>query len=112
LICFLARRVKRIYFQAAVVSGEFTKTELKRGDKCMTIITRRGAIKMGGVPNYLSGMGEKMVLMTEKMDALFVWRKFIDASGRRGVSCAIFRNESSVLSSEHVREAVAMAKER
>jgi hypothetical protein len=68
--------------------------------------------KDGRHPKLFVGPGEKMVLMTEKMDALFVWRKFIDASGQHGVNCAIFRNESSVLSSELIGEAVAIAKER
>lgn len=39
------------------------------------------------------GPGEKMVLLTERCDALFVWRRFIDASGQRGINCAVFRNE-------------------
>lgn len=57
------------------------------------------------------GPGEKMVLMTEQCDALFVWRKFIDDAvpAQRGVNCAVFRNESSVLSSMLIREACELA---
>lgn len=55
------------------------------------------------------GPGEKLVLMTERQDALFVWRRFIDDSGQTGVNCAVFRNESSILSSELIREAMAIA---
>lgn len=51
------------------------------------------------------GPGEKMVLMTVNCDALFAWRKFIDASGQQGVNCAVFRNESPVLSSTLILEA-------
>lgn len=51
------------------------------------------------------GPGEKMVMMTIGCDALFVWRKFIDASGQQGVNCAVFRNESGVLSSALILEA-------
>lgn len=51
------------------------------------------------------GPGEKMVLMTVGCDALFVWRKFIDHSGQTGVNCAVFRNESDVLSSELILDA-------
>lgn len=51
------------------------------------------------------GPGEKMVMMTVGCDALFVWRKFIDASGQVGVNCAVFRNESAHLSSALVLEA-------
>jgi hypothetical protein len=58
------------------------------------------------------GPGEKLILLTEKKDALFVWRKFIDGSGQRGVNCAVFRNESAVLSSLLIKEAAAVAKRR
>ncbi len=55
------------------------------------------------------GPGEKMVLLTEKQDALFVWRKFIDDSGQKGINCAVFRNESEILSSSLVLEAERIA---
>lgn len=55
------------------------------------------------------GPGEKMVLLTEQCDAMFVWRKFIDDSGETGVNCAVFRNESDVLASDMVREADELA---
>jgi DNA modification methylase len=55
------------------------------------------------------GPGEKTVLLTHNGDALFVWRKFIDASGQKGVNCAVFRNESEILSSELIKEAMAIA---
>jgi hypothetical protein len=51
------------------------------------------------------GPGEKMLLMTVGCDALFAWRKFIDASGQAGVNCSVFRNESTVLSSVLILEA-------
>lgn len=65
-------------------------------------------------PNYrnrhlIVGPGQKMVLMTVWCDALFVWRKFIDASGQRGVNCAVFRNESKHLSSWLILEAEKLA---
>lgn len=56
-----------------------------------------------------AGPGEKIVLRTAIGDAMFVWRKFIDASGERGVNCAVFRNESRYLSSELIRQADAVA---
>lgn len=55
------------------------------------------------------GPGEKMVLLTAGCDALFVWRKFKDDSGQTGVNCAVFRNESPVLSSVLIREAEQLA---
>jgi len=55
------------------------------------------------------GPGEKMILMTADCKALFVWRKFIDASGQNGINCAVFRNESALLSSSLILEAEALA---
>jgi hypothetical protein len=55
------------------------------------------------------GPGEKMVLMTQNCDALFVWRKFRDDSGQQGINCAVFRNESNVLSSLLIGEAEQLA---
>lgn len=58
------------------------------------------------------GPGEKMVLLTVGCDALFAWRKFIDKSGQGGVNCAVFRNESPILSSTLILEAEALAQHR
>jgi hypothetical protein len=55
------------------------------------------------------GPGEKIVLRTWEADAFFVWRRFKDASGQRGICCAIFRNESPHLASELIRQADAVA---
>ena len=55
------------------------------------------------------GPGQKMVLLTPGGDALFVWRKFIDASGQVGVNCSAFRNEGPLRSSDLIREACAIA---
>lgn len=55
------------------------------------------------------GPGEKVVLLTRDCDALFVWRRFLDSDGRRVVHCAVFHNESPVLSSELIREAEGIA---
>ena len=58
------------------------------------------------------GPGEKMVLVTPDYSALFVWRKFIDDSGQTGINCAVFRNESNILSSELILEAEKLAQLR
>lgn len=63
-------------------------------------------------PRLFIGPGEKMVLMTPLSNALFVWRKFISGDGQTGVNCAVFRNESQILSSELIKEAVELAQER
>lgn len=40
---------------------------------------------------------------------MFVWRKFIDDSGKDGVNCAVFRNEGPHKSSDLIRQADAIA---
>ena len=55
------------------------------------------------------GPGRKVVLRTWEGDAMWVWRKFINASGQRGINCAVFRNESRHLASRLVAEADAIA---
>lgn len=55
------------------------------------------------------GPGEKVVLRTERADACFVWRKFIDDSGQQGINCAVFRNESPHQSSCLIQQADQIA---
>lgn len=55
------------------------------------------------------GPGEKVVLRTKAGDAMFVWRRFIDASGECGINCAVFRNESDYRSSDLIRQADSIA---
>lgn len=65
--------------------------------------------KDGRVRKLFCGPGEKIVLRTSRGDAAFVWRKFIDASGQKGVNCSFFRNESKKLSSDLIRQACKIA---
>jgi len=65
--------------------------------------------KDGRKPKKFVGPGEHIVLTLPNRSALFVWRKFIDASGQKGINCAVFRNESGILSSDLIREADAIA---
>ena len=65
--------------------------------------------KDGRITNLFCGPGQKIVLTTPQRDALFVWRKFIDGSGQKGINCAVFRNESRMLSSDLIREADSIA---
>lgn len=66
----------------------------------------------GRDPALFVGPGEKTVLLSHDDDALFVWRKFIDASGQQGVNCAVFRNESPHLASAMILDAETWAIER
>jgi hypothetical protein len=66
----------------------------------------------GRNPKLFVGPGEKMVLVTPKADALFVWRKFISLDNQEGVNCAVFRNESAQLSSFLILEAEKLAWQR
>jgi hypothetical protein len=63
----------------------------------------------GREPKLFVGPGEKMVLMTVNCDALFIWRKFKSADGQEGVNCAVFRNESPLLASTLIYEAMRLA---
>ena len=49
--------------------------------------------------------GGEIVLRTRAGDAGFVWRNFISDADERGISCAFFRNEGPILSSELIRQA-------
>lgn len=68
--------------------------------------------KDGRNPVKFVGPGEYMVMLTPMADALFIWRKFIDASRQQGVNCACFRNESAYQSSALIEAAVTLAKQR
>lgn len=65
--------------------------------------------KRGRRNTQFVGPGYKIVLVTASVDALFVWRKFIDKSGQQGVNCAVFRNESPHPSSLLILEAEKIA---
>ena len=60
------------------------------------------------------GPGEKMVLITKNADAIFCWvyAKLGHKNGQKGVCCTIFRNESNILSSSLIKEAVEIAQNR
>ena len=62
--------------------------------------------------NLIVGPGEKLILVTPDYTALFIWRRFIDKSGQTGVNCAAFRNESTTLASELIKDACAWAWQR
>ena len=67
------------------------------------------AYKDGRVRALFAGPGAKIVLRTRTADAVFVWRKFIDASGQAGINCAVFRNEGAARSSDLIRQADLIA---
>lgn len=66
----------------------------------------------GRTPKLFVGPGEKLVLITETGDALWVWRQFKDASGQIGINNAIFRNEGQILSSLLILDAETIAHRR
>lgn len=72
----------------------------------------RHVYRDGRDPALFVGPGEKTVLLSHEDDALFVWRKFIDASGQQGVNCAVFRNESPHLASAMILDAEKWATKR
>lgn len=74
--------------------------ELRDGDRRLREFYNRHYTTRGGASPLIVGPGRKLVLLTHAVNALFVWRKFIDRSAHGGgINCAVFRNESSARSS-------------
>lgn len=70
--------------------------------------------KLGrGNANRFAGQGETIVLIESHGRALCVWNRQAHRLDKQiGVCCSVFRNESPVLSSQLIREAVAVAADR
>lgn len=81
----------------------------RRHYSCYAYADNRRSNPMNRNRFLICGPGYKIILMTVDCAALFVRRKFIDKSGQTGVNCAVFRNESSILSSELILEAEQIA---
>ena len=85
----------------------------KDGDRaCLAMYERHYSVYRyadGRRRTQFVGPGEKVVLRTERADAIWVWRKFIDDSGQQGINCAVFRNESSHRSSLLISQADKIA---
>ena len=71
---------------------------------------RRASGQPRGSPTFV-GQGQKMILLTLKIDALFVWQvsTIIRLDGQQGVRCAVFRNEGPLRSSGLILEAEELA---
>lgn len=74
----------------------------------------RNVYRDGRTVRLSAGPGFKMVLLTPDGAAAFIWRKFIDKSGQKGINCAMFRNERPELyqSSDLILEAEQLAWQR
>lgn len=58
----------------------------------------------------MAGPGETIVLIGKELNALFIWKKQkYSQDGQTGINCAVFRNESNLLSSELLTQAEAIA---
>lgn len=66
----------------------------------------------GRDPKLYVGPGNKLVLLTADVRALWVWRRFKNDRGDEGVNCAVFRNEGAQQSSDLVRAADKIADDR
>lgn len=88
-------------------------TEVRDGNlSALALFSRhysRYVYKDGRDPSRFVGPGERIVLLTPSADALFVWRRFRSMDGQTGVNCAVFRNESGMLSSYLILAAEAIA---
>ena len=71
---------------------------------------RRASGQPRGSPTFV-GQGQKMVLLTPEIDALFVWQvsTVIRLDGQKGVRCSVFRNEGPLRSSDLILEAEELA---
>lgn len=85
----------------------------KDGDASCYALYRRHYSSYNARPKQRQfvGPGEAIVLRTASADAMFVWRRYRDDTEpkQEGVECAVFRNEGTILSSELVRQADAIA---
>lgn len=87
--------------------------ETKDGDSFARQLADRHYSRKTRGARLFVGPGEKLVMVTPDYKALFVWRiSRIRKDGQTGVECTIFRNESNLLSSELIKEAVKVALER
>jgi hypothetical protein len=63
--------------------------------------------------NRFVGPGEEITLISKDGKALFVWRKEkFRQDNQTGINCAVFRNESKVLSSVLIQQAEGIALDR
>lgn len=100
----------------ATMTGTEYWRESRDGDAAGLALYRRHYSRRhyadGRDPALFVGPGEKLVLLAHDDDALFAWRRFIDASGQEGVNCAVFRNESPHLASAMILDAETWAWDR
>ena len=83
------------------------------GDGFARLLADRHYSRKSPGARYFCGPGEKLVLVDANYTALFVWRMArYRRDGQESVECAIFRNESPVLSSELIIEAMEIARQK
>lgn len=97
--------------QLRLALGDTLWTVANRADLDCNAIYRRHYSARQCDSRQFVGPGANVVLVTPELDALFVWRKFIDHTEppQTGVSCAVFRNEGPTLSSHLILAAEAFA---
>ena len=98
--------------QAALRLDEGPWFPVRDGDPRLRDFYNRHYSSRGGDSPLICGPGEKLVLLTHAIDALFVWRRFRDMRDEPGVNCAVFRNESGNPGGELIRAAELLAFER
>lgn len=101
----MGRRARGLYWQACRDGDDGARSLFDRHYS-------RIVYKDGRAPKLFVGPGQKEVLITLDGLAIFVWRKFKDASGQQGVNCAVFRNEGPILSSLLILDAERIAAAR
>lgn len=96
--------------QRALRFGPEVWFPVRDGDRRLRPFYNRHYSSRGGDSPLIAGPGEKLVLLTHALDAVFVWRKFEDACRIAGdVNCAVFRNEGPQRSSDLILAAEEFA---
>jgi hypothetical protein len=68
---------------------------------------------LGTRVDFVGPAADCLVLLSVNADALFVWRKTnYRKDTQTGIECSVFRNESTRRSSDLIREAVEIARQR
>ena len=85
---------------------------VRDGDLRLRSFYNRHYSSRGSASPLIAGPGQKLILLTPAIDALFVWRKFRDMRNEEGINCAVFRNEGPRRASDLIQAAEHWARDR
>lgn len=96
------------------LTGKITWYEVAEANKTARALADRHYSRVTpGHPLFVGPGEERMILLSSDDKALFVWRKTrFRHDGQEGIECSIFRNEGNRLSSDLIKGAEDLARER